>query len=204
MSKPSNLRDLCDEVAGLPGQSETNRVESSTYSRSPSTCNPVKWSSFTCTCRRRRRYQRRQVQLGPIELYDELSLTQEHFLNCRFFQVVTDRRRRSLGFKYTGLTGLLNRAVAMAFSMSSGAGGFSINPSLTYYATVNEGTAPAFQLVHILGLVLRCNIQSDYLTEFVEHILTKIMKLIQDREASPTDVSSDDRTLLLYAAVWQV
>lgn len=160
----------------------------------------VKGGRHDCICRRRKRYQRQQLRWGPIELYDEASFSEEHYPNCKFSQIVTtSRRHRSVGLKYTGMTGLLNRAIAMAFSMSSGAGGFSISPSFTYYATVNEGSAPAFCLFRAFQDACDYCHRDDDLNGLSELVSRKILGLFQERQASPTDMGSYNETLLHVA-----
>lgn len=97
------------------------------------------------------------------------------------------------------MTGLLNRAIAVAFSMSSGAGGFSIGPSFTYYATVDEESAPAFRL---LGILERSFIYYRWygdLNGIIELVSRKILSLFHERQASPTDMNSHNQSLLHLA-----
>ena len=200
IAKPSNLRALCDGRAGLPEQGEASMERSFTCVESLSLYNSVKKSSLGCICRRRKRYQRQQLRWGPIELYDEASFSEEHYPNCKSSQIVTaSHRHRSVGLKYTGITGLLNRAIAMAFSMSSGAGGFSISPSFTYYATVDEDSAPAFRLLETLSDAYWYCDRDDSLNGLSELVSRKILGLFQERQASPTDMSSYNKTLLHVA-----
>ncbi|RYP90381.1 hypothetical protein DL770_003528 [Monosporascus sp. CRB-9-2] len=198
LAKPSTLRAFCDEVAAPLDEAQTGLKGPSRPFGTPLLRGSVTGSGTNCICRRRQRYQQHRLRLGTLEVYDETTVIEEHLPDCQISQILPRRRHRSLGVKYTGAAKLLNRVVNMAFSMTFGAGGFSIAPVFTYYATVDDQTAPAFRLLHIVkdaAISLECR-GSTLLAEFVETVLNKILKLFRERKATPTDVDSRNRTIL--------
>lgn len=155
--------------------------------------------NLSCFCRRRKIYRRKQIRLGSVELYDETYLTQEHLPGCELSEFVANRRRRSLGFRCSGLAGLLNRAVSIAFYMRSGAGGFSFGPDITYYAIVDESVAPAFRLLNASDGYLRFkhqDIDRMHWNILLEMVSKKIQRLFYERKASPTDMNHSNQNLL--------
>lgn len=202
VAKPGNLKELCDGVTAIPRQAVTfGGAASETYPSSPAD-DMVRSRSSGCMCRRQRRYQLQRLRLGAIELYNEDTLTENHYPGCKFSRIVTNDRRQAVGFRFTALTKLLSRAVSMAFYLNTGAGGFGISSDLTYYATVDDKTAPAFQLMEILRTSLYC-IESPDWTNWVnlaEVGFKNIERLYAERKASPTDVNKDNQSVLHLAS----
>ena len=90
----------------------------------------------------------------------------------------------------------------MAFYLNTGAGGFGISSDLTYYATVDDKTAPVFQTMEILKKSL-CFSESPDWTNWVnlaEVGFKKIERLYAERKASPTDVNKDNQSVLHLAS----
>ena len=202
VAKPSGLRQLCDSVSTLPGQPGTLTGRLMTTSMSQPTVYPTTTRGIGCICRRRKRYRRQQLRLGSIEIYSETALTEEHIPGCKFSQIVPNDKRQAFGIKYTGLARVLQRAVDMAFYMSTGAGGFGIGPNLSYYATVDRETAPVFMLLEALKQSAMCSrgpnptITPTSWIEFAEKILGKVQRLFHERKASPTDVTQYNESIL--------
>ena len=210
VAKPSGLRQLCDSVSTLPGQPGTLTGRLSTTSMSQPTVYPPTTRGIGCICRRRKRYRRQQLRLGSIEIYSETALTEEHIPGCKYSLVVPNDRRQALGFKYTGLVRIFQRAVSMTFCINTGAGGFSIGPNLSYHATVDRETAPVFMLLDALQYSARfirrsnSNITPTSWTEFAEKVLGKVQRLFHERKASPTDVTQYNESILHFIdeTVW--
>lgn len=143
-----------------------------------------------------KRRQRQRVRWGPFEFYEEDTLTEENLPDSNISQTIS--RHRSIGLKYIGAANLLSRAVNIAFSMRSGAGGFSIAPSFTYYATVDERTAPAFRLLNVLREYLGSPVvnKEEHFQGIAETVFEKIFMLYRERRASYTDVDFNNGTIL--------
>ncbi|RYP66067.1 hypothetical protein DL769_006129 [Monosporascus sp. CRB-8-3] len=201
VAKPSSLKALCNEVAAPFEEAQAGLKGPSRQFETLLLRGSVTGSGTNCICRRRRRYQQQRLRLGALELYDETTLTEEHLPDCQISQVLPRHRHRSLGVKYTGAIRLLDKAVNMAFSMTFGAGGFSIAPVFTYYATVDDQTAPAFQILDILDKAIGYLLPTagrDW-NMLTETALKKILKLFRERRSSPTDVDSMNGSLLHLA-----
>lgn len=201
VAKPGNLSALCDDVSSLSRTSYTHRSVPSAPIRSASLSSPIT-SGINCVCRQRKRYRFRKWRWGPFEFFNEATLVNGHLPECEISQVLKDDHYRSLGLRYTGIASLTSRAVKMAFSMTTGGGGFSISPNLIYYPVVDRWEAPAFVLLSTLH---RAMLSRDSMTKTERQTLTetvgkKIIRLFHERKASPTDVDLDNKSLLHSAS----
>ncbi|KAI1249155.1 hypothetical protein MGN70_008764 [Eutypa lata] len=151
IAKPNNLGSLCNEFSSLPRSSQSFTQEPLASFKSTLLQSSVNSGGASYIYGRRKRRQRQRIRWGPFEFYDEHTLTEENLLDSNISKAIS--RHRSIGLKYMGVANLLSRAINIAFSMSSGAGGFSIAPSFTYYATVDERIAPAFRLLDLLHVL---------------------------------------------------
>lgn len=190
IARPNNLRSLCNELSSLPRGSE-----SFTYFKSASLQSSINLGNASYIYGRRKRRRRQRIRWGPFEFYDEDTLTEENLPDSNISQAIS--RHRSIGLKYLGAANLLSRAVNIAFSMSSGAGGFSIAPSFTYYATVDERTAPAFRLLDLLRRhLVSLETKEAHFQGIAQAVFGKIFMLYRERRASYTDVNFNNRTIL--------
>ena len=206
--KPQLLRDLCNDaalvqarampddaaLASLRGGDQFHKMVSSFVG-----------GNFACSCRLNKVIHGKSFVWGPLAFSLETA-TQGHFPGCPAAQVIGLDQNQKIGLKYTGLRRLLDSAIQLSFSMKSGAGGWSISPNFTYYPTVDEGTAPAFRALRLLGkaavgatsyypsLTL---VQWEMLAALA---LAKILRLFRDRKASPLAVNSRNQSLVHYVA----
>lgn len=196
IAKPNNLGSLCNEFSSLPRSSQSFTQEPLASFKSTLLQSSVNSGGASYIYGRRKRRQRQRIRWGPFEFYDEHTLTEENLPDSNISKAIS--RHRSIGLKYMGAANLLSRAVNIAFSMSSGAGGFSIAPSLTYYATVDERTAPAFRLLHLLHehLIFPTPNKKVLSQRIAEKVFEKILVLYRERGASYTDVDFNNRTIL--------
>ena len=106
--------------------------------------------SFSCMCRRLRRFQRKTIVRGSLALSSE-TVTERHLPGCPAKQKITDTdQSRRFSLTYTGLQRLLNLAVQLSFTVVSGAGGGSLSPRFRYFPTVDSETAPAWRMLNLL------------------------------------------------------
>lgn len=110
--------------------------------------------------------------------------TTQHELACPYYK--HSERVDIIGAKYTDCARVLGYSIAVAMSLTHGAGGLAISPQLKFRAVVSKDS-PAFQL---LDRGLAYGYRPD------GNLLGKLCKLFQDGEASPTDVLPDGTTLL--------
>lgn len=196
IAKPNNLGSLCNEFSSLPRSSQSFTQEPLASFKSTLLQSSVNSGGASYIYGRRKRRQRQRIRWGPFEFYDEHTLTEENLLDSNISKAISGHR--SIGLKYMGVANLLSRAINIAFSMSSGAGGFSIAPSFTYYATVDERIAPAFRLLDLLREYLICPVANKeaHFQGIAEKVFEKIFVLYQERRASYTDVNFHNCTTL--------
>jgi hypothetical protein len=132
-------------------------------------------------------------------------MSQQHLPGCPAAQLPVNDQIQKFGLTYTGLRRLLNSAVHLSFSIRSGAGGWSLAPTFTYYPTVDAKNAPAFCMIQILAhariRVLELSQSLAQWERLVGLVLIKIIKLFQSRKASPSDLDAKNRSLLHYLAI---
>jgi hypothetical protein len=191
--KPSNLRILCDglNIDHRAGEVWRPRLREqlhagnmlSTKDNVPQPINPI-----SCTCRPRRRLERRYKRWGWVEIYKDIIHFEAHLPTCAFSQI-TNTFEQNVGMRYTGLTWLLNKAVHITLSMKSGAGGMNISPRFTYFATVNQHKAPAFRVISWIDLFLKeirlegIKVSENQLRYLINAGLVKIGKLFREGKA---------------------
>ncbi|KAF5632402.1 uncharacterized protein FTJAE_7512 [Fusarium tjaetaba] len=90
------------------------------------------------------------------------------------------------------------RAVELTLRTTTGAGGFSISPSINYFAMVDEGSSPAFRVISLLvesRLGARWAMES-YPGLLFESITRKLRSIFRSGRARPTDINSKGYSLL--------
>ncbi|KAF5557244.1 hypothetical protein FNAPI_5456 [Fusarium napiforme] len=92
----------------------------------------------------------------------------------------------------------LRKAVELTLRTTTGAGGFSISPSINYFAMVDEGNSPAFRAISLLvesRLGARWAMES-YPGLLFESITRKLRSIFRSGRARPTDINSKGYSLL--------
>lgn len=97
----------------------------------------------------------------------------------------------SLHTRRTFCSRLLSFSLLASLTVTKGAGGFSISPSVRFLAVVPPDS-PAFRLLNDAGRKLR--LQGD--KTVIEHSHRRLLELFQDGEASPRDTLPDGNTIL--------
>ncbi len=163
-----------------------------------------------CICRPSRILKRDTFGWGPVGLSFETT-GQKHLPGCPISQIAEQDQTRIIGMKYTGLRRLIGSALELSFAMKSGAGGWAISPSFTYYHTVDPNTAPEFRILGSLVESLESlmsdrsaateeRFSSAQWEKLVALALAKILRLFQARKASPLSVDTANRSLTHVAA----
>lgn len=153
--------------------------------------------SFSCMCRRIRRFQRKTIVRGSLALSSE-TVTERHLPGCPAKQKIKDTgESRSFSLTYTGLRRLLNLAVQLSFTVTSGAGGGSLSPRFTYFPTVDSKTAPAWRM---LNLLVDCRLQGHLWDKLASSVVSSIIKLFRTKKASPRAVDAGNRSLVYQLA----
>ena len=155
--------------------------------------------NLVCRCPSRRLLRRNDRTWGVLSISVETTADQ-HVPGCPIAGIAATNQTRKLGVRYTGLRRLLNAAVQISFAMQSGAGGWSISPTFTYYPTVDAGSAPAFRMIHVLrGFSAHPGCRGRR-GEFMGVVLAKMLGLFQAGKASPLAVDSMNQSLLHHFA----
>jgi hypothetical protein len=147
--------------------------------------------SLACSCPRRS-----QTTGTCFHFYGLLSYwtcTAHHVPQCPQFRYA--QQVDTLGARYTYCVRTLGFSIAAIFSIKRGAGGLSISPNLTLRAVVSEAS-PAFQLLDSVNWLSNGDEMFSNPSDHVNWILQQLNTLFQDGKASPTDVTSDAKTLL--------
>ncbi|KAF5603544.1 hypothetical protein FPCIR_1286 [Fusarium pseudocircinatum] len=163
----------------------------------PSALYELTSSASACSCKARRLRTRKTLLMGPLSFKDESVSHFPHFGDCDFYTTASDSsRERTL--RFTGLTRLIGRAIELTVRTKVGAGGFSISPSINYFAMVDERNSPAFRVIDLLvesRLGARWAMES-YPGLLFESITRKLQVIFRSGKARPTDVNSRGYSLL--------
>lgn len=216
VAKPGNLREICDSFRDQ--EKKTTRVDLGAdfppdLSKNRGTvrlkkCTTVRKSNYKCHCRPIRSLKKRTILWESLDIFCE-TLSKRHLPGCPLYSAVTTNQRL-IRLRYAGLSRLLSSAIGLTFTLFSGAGAYSLSPTFTYYPTVDESTAPAFRILNVVtelfdliddwGVEVGDWTSGPQWENFIMSGLARIVKLFQDRKASPLAVSSENKTLNHYVA----
>lgn len=119
-----------------------------------------------------------------------ISSSRSHHQNCPLYSECEQEKVLSLNLSYRGT--LLAATVKATLTMTRGAGGFSINPGLSYSGVVPLD-APAFELLQI-DVEEMTSIEE--LQECFDKRIRQLSRLYSERKASPHDVDQYGNTVL--------
>lgn len=148
-------------------------------------------------CHSLRRLERKTTVRGSLVLSFETA-TEWHLPGCPAKQIIAVRdKRRNFSLTYTGLRRLLNLAVQLSFTVTSGAGGGSFSPGFMYFPTVDSKTAPAWRMLNLLVDSQAFN-DLDMISweKLASSVISSIMTLFRGRKASPRAVNASNRSLV--------
>ncbi|KAK8009349.1 hypothetical protein PG991_011900 [Apiospora marii] len=213
-SKPAALKELCDNTSALEHEHYEQSLSSpSTHHIPDSTFPPIHEQRVTslmrpiCNCRRSYRLaSHRRMSLGHVHLSEEKAI-QGHWPACPLSSIQSTRKqRRTVGFKYTGLTQLLRSIIGVSFTVTSGAGGSSIGANLTCYPTVDRNSDPSFLIVENVFEILAVRTGEETNALFVVACIKKLRRLFVEKKACPTAVSNFNQSLLhdAFDSVWML
>ncbi|KAK8077076.1 hypothetical protein PG996_003246 [Apiospora saccharicola] len=204
--KPAVLRELCDTTWAL--DQEPYRHDSSGLATYQLPDHPsirvhgrrgIPAIETICICpRSHRSTSHKTIWLGHLGL-SEGRESRGHWPGCPLSRIQsTQKHRRTVGVKYTGLTRLLYSVVGVSFTLTSGAGGFSIGANLTYNTTVDISSDPSFRIMKIIeNLVFYNSVETDAL--FMVASIKRLQRLLDEKKVYPTAVSTYNCNLLYFA-----
>ncbi|EMT72869.1 hypothetical protein FOC4_g10004358 [Fusarium odoratissimum] len=163
----------------------------------PSALSTIASSVLACPCRARRLRTRKTLRFGPLYLVDETTTDITHYKDCEF-GFVDPKYSRSRTIRISSFVRLINKAVELTLRTTGGAGGFSISPSFTYFAEVNENRSPAFRVFDIL---MRSISSTQWAMRncpefFFKSIIVKLQAIFNTGTAMPTDLGPRGCSLL--------
>lgn len=190
LAKPSQTREIFDSVAPLRS---TTRHNGSSFQEANELSLSSKFQGPSCTCLLRKSRQGTSRNFGPFWLRTETSyhghsqtcqLSKWHMgRNSRWFELTTVRR---LSF--------WSWAVGVSFAISTGAGGLSISPKISYRPVVDEETSPVFRIVDILGDFLSYSsakrLNQSEVSRCLSAAASAILTLYQEKKAFPYEVNT--------------
>ncbi|KAG4263908.1 hypothetical protein FPRO03_09184 [Fusarium proliferatum] len=163
----------------------------------PSALSTVASSILACSCRVRKLRNRKTVRFGPLYFIDETMTDLAHYDDCEF-SFAEPKYSRIRTVRFSSIVRLVNKAVELTLHTTGGAGGFSISPSFTYFAEVDENRSPAFR---VLGLLRRNRMETKWAVTnrpefFFKSIISKLQAIFSSGTARPTDLNSHGSSLL--------
>ncbi|KAI1505629.1 hypothetical protein F5X99DRAFT_367251 [Biscogniauxia marginata] len=163
--------------------------------------NQEQWAiGSSCGCRPRRQMTYKSTRWWLVKFFDETVDELNHRPWCPLAKANTTKRQRNIGIVSTSLRQLLSVAISAGFSLSYGAGGCSISPTLRYFAMVDENRSPAFRILRIvINLTFyhpKYSIADEDLGKVAEYAISAIRRVYENRAALPTDISECGHTLL--------
>ena len=153
----------------------------------------------TCSCLKIKSYTSRSLYLGPVCVENSIMTDLPHERECPLF-VANGKPSRRRTLSCTAIMKLLNSAIRLSFYTNTGAGGFAIGSSVTYFAVVDQETAPAFQVVWLLWECASHKSPRAYREFCLRAVLRKLQKTFSSGRASPTEVNIYGESLLHIVA----
>ena len=155
-----------------------------------------------CSCATLIRRRDTTYSVGRVDFFKSSVESNNHSVTCPLY--IRTEATTTVGFKMGYYGRLLANTVRATISITTGAGGYTINPCLKLHAIVPKNS-PAFRLLdfdHCKECFLTTRApRSKEISEYFENALRQLYELFKDGRASPTDVDESGQTLLhvIYA-----
>lgn len=198
--KPALLKKLSDEVESLT-QTPVQLAKTDQSSRPSKISKPLtrpyplkSTVGRVCTCPRLQSATKSKwAQLGHASFSGDWE-TIAHWPGCPM-EKINSKQRMTMCFKYNGLVHMLKTAVDVSFTMTSGAGGFSISPSFTCSPTVDVDFDPAFRIIYLISEGL-LRLEGKYAESFMMACMTRLSRLLDDGKVCATAVDLHNMSLM--------
>ncbi|KAF4874197.1 hypothetical protein CGCSCA1_v006580 [Colletotrichum siamense] len=205
ISKPSALKAICDNVSNLETINRTDGsslVLSETGTTEPVCRETDIQSQFRCTCNPRRILRRQKRSFGPVSFGKETVTRRSHVVGCPFAIFnIHESNTWSAGITFRAFRGLVSAAVDVSLLITTGAGGFGISPSFTYFPMRER--SPAFRVVYILLLAfneVQDKSTNEEIAELFERGIHTLKTVFTSRISSPFEIDINGNTLLHEAS----
>lgn len=191
LRKPCLLQSVCDRAAQI--EHSTNELPRKVDRRSPSEfgfSEVLHPSRALCSCKIGSTYESSNLVTGSLNFFRSSAISCIHQNGCPLR--IPPRKKTVIGMRYIRCGLLLSRILTFSISITRGAGGSSISPSLTFRATVSNDS-PAFALFNFDTIRSMTRSQNvNYYTWATQ----ELYRLFREQKASPSDVDSCGQTLL--------
>lgn len=196
VAKPAMLGEICDSFARSPFLRRGRRTGSETAYNWP------------CDCHKRVRTTEVVSIWGHFESSMKTVAITPHYSYCPFHAIARQQIERRLQVTYYGLRRYLKRAMAVSFSMRSGAGGFSIATGISSTNLVQSNRSPAFRIVSDIESMFWVFSRNKELSRPVQTDMQRyfgtaqamILKALTRGKCSPHDHDEEGNSLLQRAA----
>ncbi|KAI1125412.1 hypothetical protein F5Y10DRAFT_284276 [Nemania abortiva] len=199
IERPLEPIEAVQRLLSKPSFLSTSIESFAKYSTSPVARGSI---SQACLCRSSRKVSFYRREWGSFSFVYGALNTRRHLPGCPFSQIDGETQATKFTLEFSGLKKVVQKAVVLSFVYTRGAGGGSISPTLTYYPTVDESTAPAFRIVNLASDMIS-NSSPSSIRE-VECVLRccydNILVLYSKGKASPKDVNSKGESLIHLVA----
>ena len=158
-----------------------------------------KWTkqNLYCSCTSVSRRRVATYSIGRADFFKSSVECSNHSAACPL--CIRTKATTTLGLKIAYYGRLLANTVRATISITTGAGGYSINPCLEFHAIV-PFDSPAFLLLDYGTFRQHFHTtpptESIEVCDFFKNTLQQLYELFQDGGASPTDTVEDGSTLL--------
>jgi hypothetical protein len=194
--KPTLPSSLCEEHQRLKTTMH-HEIQTSYPLKTAIGGNSVKMILFTSDCSCTQSPYVRRTWYTPRNFSFFRFSTTSHQKTCPLYKIA--KQIETLGFRYSFRSRFLSTSIRATLSVTTGAGGLSINPQMSIFNVVPHG-APAFELLHPYHLcTLRERDAPSYMNNlcgFLNTTFHRLCNLFRDGKASPTDTDTFGQTLL--------
>lgn len=204
LAKPGQMKEVYD-AASPPLTS--NILWTSCGDFSAPVLDRGKLNRCRCRCLRQGKYVSSRAWFASIWLRTETKRN-EHVPSCRYSGVNIRKTSRLLEFIAAGHLSILSFGLQLSFAITTGAGGLSISPNITFRPIVDTEVSPVFRVLReLMGFLYRGLRWSDSeVSRFINFSSKTILRLYQKKMASPNDVSESGESILhqwawIYAIV---
>ncbi|KAI7777504.1 hypothetical protein LA080_003453 [Diaporthe eres] len=210
VAKPAELRDVCDleqntaqveyEFTTRDRKAPRDSIDN-TMRIGPTETDAQLGFISGCICRQYQRTLRRQARFAGFLFTTMESVSRKHLPECRYANYEIEHASKSLSISYSGLRGVLSRAVDISMSLNTGAGGFSISPNITLQLMVDDKQSPIFRITDLLkhcidGSYNRGPADRPIMLRVLRTGVQRMLEQYLSRKRSPYEVDSSGKSAL--------
>ncbi|KAJ9149793.1 hypothetical protein NKR23_g4090 [Pleurostoma richardsiae] len=196
IAKPGGLRSLADDVGGRDALFLDQKRRRPRHTQG---LPPAQKPAGGCSCWKTRRRNLHRRKWGSVVFRQEEYTEQYHFPACRYYDVRPSDKTRTFGIMYTGLAGLVSRAIGITFSIGRAAGGGGIGPQLRYCRMVDAKSSPVFALADVIKdffIDRTKEPDAELHVQIFRSFFSRLQNAYQSRKACVTDYSEDGHSIL--------